>query len=95
MEIPTKKRNFAAVMRDRGHLLAVRKDERGLAIGALVYLVILNALAVCCYADTFIGATSARTFVQYFHISGFDPTTYGVLTDWSEATASIGIRCWR
>lgn len=85
MEIPTKKRNFAAVMRDRGHLLAVRKDERGLAIGALVYLVILNALAVCCYADTFIGATSARTFVQYFHISGFDPTTYGVLTDWSEA----------
>ena len=72
-------------MRKILHLFAIRKEEQCIAYGVLLYLVLLNALVVCHYADTFVGVTSARTFVQYFHISGFDPTTYGVLTDWSEA----------
>jgi hypothetical protein len=72
-------------MRKILHLFAVRQEERYMATGILVYLLILNALVVCHYAGIFIGVTSPHDFIRYFHISGFDPVTYGVMTNWSEA----------
>jgi hypothetical protein len=62
----------------------VRREERWGAWGALCYVAILNIMMISAYADRFMTPVSdyRRLFVRTFHVSGFDPLTYSVVSDW-------------
>lgn len=65
-------------------LFRIRKDERWLAlVSALVFLA-LNAMVVCKYFDVFsrFHRFYWPVFIRRFHVSGFDPITYYVVTEW-------------
>lgn len=51
---------------------------------ALLFSVVMNGLVVWTYADRFMPVSSDhwRLFIKHFQISGFDPITYAVITDW-------------
>ena len=65
-------------------LFRIRREERWPAFAVLVYVGLLNALVVGHYADRFfeLSRNYHRLFVRYFHISGFDPLSYAVLSQW-------------
>lgn len=62
----------------------IRREERWPAMVALLYIVTLNALVIGRYIDRFtaISDNYSRLFVRHFHISGFDPITYSVVSQW-------------
>ncbi len=66
-------------------IFRIQREERWSAIVALAYVVALNALVVLKYADRFFTPADnyRKLFVDTFKISGFDPLTYVVLSDWS------------
>lgn len=68
-------------------LFKVRREERRLAWGALLYALVLNTMVVCHYWEWFSQVTDGyrKLVLRHFHISGFDPITYLVLNDWSAA----------
>ncbi len=65
-------------------LFFIRREERWPALGALVYIVLLNALVVGSYADKFFSLSKSyhKLFTHNFIVSGFDPLSYVVLSDW-------------
>ena len=65
-------------------LFKIRRDERWPALAALVYTITLNVLVIARYADRFMAPADNyhRLFVRTFHISGFDPLTYAVVSNW-------------
>lgn len=65
-------------------LFRIRRDERWPALAVLVYVVVLNAMVVNHYADRFFDLVRNyhRFFIHEFHISGFDPLSYAVLSQW-------------
>lgn len=65
-------------------LFKIRKDERLLALVSAIFFAILNTLTVVKYYGSFSQLTSNyhRLFVKTFHVSGFDPLTYAVLSNW-------------
>ena len=65
-------------------LFHIRRDERWPALAVLVYVVVLNAMVVNHYGDRFfeLSCNYHRLFVRYFHVSGFDPLSYAVLSQW-------------
>ncbi len=67
-------------------VLCVHRGERGLALVMLLVFATLNAMVVAHYYDLFtpISKDHWGLFVKNFHMSGFDPVTYSVLTDWQE-----------
>lgn len=67
-------------------IFRIRREERGLALVMLLVLTALNALVVAAYYDVFtpISRDTWNLFIRNFHISGFDPITYSVVTDWQE-----------
>ena len=71
-------RTFVAVFR-------IKPEERWLAAVLLTIFVALNALVVAHYYDIFTPLTDRywRLFIGKFHISGFDPITYSVVSDWT------------
>ena len=75
------------VVRNIYSIFKIRRDERWLAWGALLYVVVLNALVVGRYAEQFMAASDNyhKLFVRTFHVSGFDPLTYAVVSEWSTA----------
>lgn len=66
------------------HIFKIKREERWLAIFIFMALVFLNALVACKYYDLFtpISDHYFGRFVKNFHISGFDPLTYYVLSNW-------------
>lgn len=66
------------------YIFRIRREERWLALFMLVALVALNALVLCKYYDLFtpIKKWYWPLFIHNFHISGFDPITYSVVSDW-------------
>ena len=64
-------------------LFKIRRDERWTALAALVYAITLNVLVIARYADRFMTPADNyhRLFVRTFHISGFDPLTYAVVSN--------------
>lgn len=68
-------------------VLKIRHSERWLAIVAALVAALLNALTVMHYYGAFSTLSGAyhRLFVRTFHISGFDPLTYEVLSQWTPA----------
>ena len=66
-------------------LFRVKREERALAAVMLVVLLALDALVVCKYFDVFIplNAHYWHLFIGTFHVSGFDPITYSVVSNWT------------
>lgn len=67
--------------------LHIAKEERGLLLYVLVVSVWVNFLVVNRYFDRFHQLTDNYwdLFIDRFHISGFDPITYVVLSQWMPA----------
>lgn len=65
-------------------IFRIRREERWLALVVLVALLALNALVLCKYYDLFTPITRWYwpLFIHNFHISGFDPISYSVVSDW-------------
>ena len=68
-----------------GSLFRVKREERLLATVMLVVFVALDALVVCKYYNVFtpLNAHYWHLFIGTFHVSGFDPITYSVVSDWT------------
>lgn len=66
-------------------LFRIKREERTLAIVLLLVFLALDALVVCKYYDVFtpLNAHYWHLFISKFHISGFDPITYSVVSDWT------------
>lgn len=66
------------------HIFQIKKEERWLAVFIFLVLAVLNGLVICHYYDLFtpISDHYYGTFIKNFHISGFDPLTYYVLSNW-------------
>ena len=68
-------------------IFKIKKEERWLALGIFLALAILNGVAIGRYAGTFTLVTDDyyKNFIRHFCVSGFDPLTYWVLSDWNAA----------
>lgn len=66
-------------------LFEIRKEERKAAILSALAFTVLNVLNVVRYFDalTSVGKDPWNTFIKGWHVSGFDPITYSVITKWS------------
>lgn len=67
-------------------IFRIRREERWVAIIALFVIVVLNSLVIYKYSGAFLHNTGSnywQIFVRTFHISGYDPITYSVVTDWT------------
>lgn len=65
-------------------LFRIRKDERLLALSSAIVFITLNTLVVMKYFDVFSKFHKFYwpVFIHRFHVSGFDPITYYVVTEW-------------
>ena len=65
-------------------LLRIRKEERGLVIVFTIVFAFLHACCIYCFSDTFLqdSITKGGVFYSQFHVSGYDPITYAVITHW-------------
>ncbi|MBQ7421025.1 MAG: GtrA family protein [Prevotella sp.] len=74
-------------MKNIFRLFVIRREERLLAALSLLLFLFLNGLVVYHYGGLFsqLRDNYRRFFVRNFHISGFDPLTYNVVTEWSTA----------
>lgn len=66
-------------------LFEIRREERKAAIISALVFIVLNALNVVRYFDalTSVSKDTWNTFIKGWHVSGFDPITYSVITKWS------------
>lgn len=66
-------------------IFRIRREERMGALFMLFVLTLFNALVVYKYYELFtpIRNTYWPLFIRNFHVSGFDPITYAVVSDWS------------
>ena len=66
-------------------LFRVKREERALAAVMLVAFLALDALVICKYYNVFtpLNAHYWHLFIGTFHVSGFDPITYSVVSDWT------------
>ena len=66
-------------------LFRIKREERCLASFLLVVFLALDALVVCKYYDVFTPQTRFywHLFISKFHVSGFDPITYSVVSNWT------------
>ena len=69
------------------HIFKIKKDEVWLALVSTIIFTCLNALTVCKYYGSFSQLSDHyhRLFVKTFHVSGFDPLTYEVVSNWDTA----------
>lgn len=69
------------------HIFKIQKEERWLALIIFALLAILNGLVIAKYNAPFTQITNDyyKNFIRHFCVSGFDPLTYWVLSDWSTA----------
>ena len=65
-------------------LFAIRREERWIAVGALLFFLVLNGVMIWKYADRFTPLNDNYwvLFILGFRVSGFDPITYYVVSDW-------------
>lgn len=66
-------------------IFRIRREERWLAIVTVLVFLLLNAMVVCRYYNDFtrICQNYWPMFVNKYHVSGFDPITYCVLSNWT------------
>ncbi len=67
------------------HIFKIKREERWMALGAFLMITILNALCIYKYFDKFIQVSDnyKSLFTHTFHISGFDPISYQVVSNWA------------
>lgn len=67
------------------NIFKIRKEERWLALGVFLYTLMLNVLVIIKYYDRFskLSKNYRSLFVKTFHISGYDPLTYEVVSKWT------------
>ena len=65
-------------------LLSIKKEERAVAIAAALLALCLNALVISRYHQLFMEPVDNywKLFIGNFRISGFDPITYSVVSNW-------------
>ena len=68
-------------------IFKIKKEERWLALGIFLALAVLNGVVIARYASHFTLITDDyyKNFIRHFCVSGFDPLTYWVLSDWNAA----------
>lgn len=66
-------------------IFKVKREERVIAAVMLAILLALNALVVCKYYADFtpLNAHYWHLFISKFHVSGFDPISYSVVSNWT------------
>ena len=66
------------------NIFKIKKEERGAALIALIVFVMLNALTIIKYFDKFAPFSDNyhKLFVKTFHVAGFDPLTYSIVSQW-------------
>ena len=71
-------------MRKILNILRIHPEERWLAAVSALVFTVLNAMTVAKYYGSFSQLTGSyhRLFVGTFHISGFDPLTYELMSQW-------------
>lgn len=69
------------------HIFKIKKEERWLAALIFLMLAILNGMVIARYYAPFtvISDHYYKNFISHFCISGFDPLTYLVLSNWGAA----------
>ncbi len=72
-------------MRNPFYIFRIRHEERWGAVAALLYVVLWNALVINKYADKAFELSDnyRHLFGKLFHISGFDPISYIVISNWT------------
>lgn len=65
-------------------IFKIKKEERGSALIALIVFVLLNTLTIIKYFDKFAPFSDNyhKLFVKTFHVAGFDPLTYSIVSQW-------------
>ena len=65
-------------------IFCIRSEERCLALVLLAIIVALNVLVICKYYELFTPLSDNywKLFINNFHISGFDPITLSVVSNW-------------
>ena len=65
-------------------IFKIKKEERVSALAALIIACALNALTVIKYHSQFSQITDNyhKLFVKTFHVAGFDPLTYSIVSHW-------------
>lgn len=65
------------------NIFKIKREERWPSFLALLYVILWNSLVIYKYADKFFALNDnyRRLFMQ-FHISGFDPISYMVISNW-------------
>ncbi len=66
-------------------IFRIKREERWLSLFTLLYLTGLHALVICKYYELFtpIKKYYWPLFIRNFHVSGFDPITYSIVSDWT------------
>ena len=64
--------------------MKVNREELLIGLLAILPIFMLNVMMIGKYDGLFnvVGDDYAKTLSYYFHVSGFDPVTYNVLTEW-------------
>lgn len=71
-------------MREILRMFKIRREERWLALAVVLVFALLNALTIYKYGDLFMKPVEDywNLFIGRFRVSGYDPITYYVLSDW-------------
>lgn len=66
-------------------IFAIKCEERWLALFVGLLLLFFNALVVVRYYDSFtqVDVNYYNVIIRHFRMSGFDPLTYSVISDWN------------
>ena len=64
--------------------LRIRKEEKVLVIAFVLISLFLHACCIWCFSDSFLveSIENGGVFYSQFHVSGYDPITYAVVTHW-------------
>lgn len=65
-------------------IFKIKKEGKTSAAIALIVIILLNALTIIKYDDKFSAITENyhKLFVKTFHMAGFDPLTYSIVSNW-------------
>ena len=71
-------------MREILRMFKIRREEWWLALAVVLVFVVLNMLTIYKYGDLFMRPADDywKLFIGRFRVSGYDPITYYVLSDW-------------
>ena len=71
-------------MNNMWSIFRIQKEERWLVLAFVLVSVFLHACCIYCFSDSFLQESidNGGVFYSHFHMSGYDPITYAVVTHW-------------